>query len=1174
VSGRLSLQERLVLLVAAAVLPLALLSVWFAARQDEASAALAQSQLKFTASAIASYQDLTVESAQHLLGVIATMPQLRNWPRAACDGFFAELRGRYPVYANIGIVDTGGQLVCHADGSPGAIPPGGRSAFTPAMAERRFAVGTALFGPITGRWVLPFAQPLMDGDEVAGAAFASLDLEHAANLLARMDLPSGAQVIVADKRGQVLFEYPRPTGMPLGRKLADPALRAAALQMRPAAGELTSESGQLRMYAGVPSQGVGDENFIALVSLDRGATLGSQSQLGELLLVVACTLLAGLLAAWWVGGRVIVKPTKRILGAVRRLEQGSLEARVPLQGDSPRGEFTRIGAAFNLMAESLQLRQADLEAELGRSRSAYAVLDTVLNSMQEGLMAVDRAGQFMMVNRAAEHLFPLQGAKVMPEDWPRHFGLYRPGTQALFEPQDMPFARAMRGASGELLVLARNPLIPQGRLLRCSYQPLYGEDGISGALVVFTDVTALERAEADLVLLRNAVARLNDVVLITLAAPLDAPGPRIVFVNEAFERLTGYSAREAIGQTPRMLQGPGTDRATLDRIRAALAQGRPVCEELVNHTKQGRPFWVELDIVPLANEAGQYTHWIAVQRDITARKQAEQALLAGERELQEFSSMLQRTAEAAQAIARHQVIHKTMQEVVDQARGVIGAHLAVLSLTLKLDWSQAVTAVSLSEKYAAWRGVEMPMPDGTGIYAMVCESGRPLRLAQEQLLAHPRWRGLGEVAARHPPLRGLLAVPLLNSRGENIGLLQLSDRLEGEFSERDEYVAIELAQFASISIENAHLFEQIRDLNAGLESRIAERTAELARQEKRYRVLAEQAPEVVWNVDPEGRVTYLNRAWHELVGGTPAEWLGEGWLRCIHPEDLPEMRENWKRSSERLEPYNGTRRILGRDGAWHTMFYRAAPVLDEHGQVEFWVGIDSDITELKAIEAALRDSNQELEAFSYSVSHDLRAPLAAIGGFSKALEQRVAGAADEKARHYLARIEAGVVKMEQLIEAMLALSRVARSPLTHGPVDLSAIARETVDNLRVQAPQRKVDAQVQDGLAVQGDARLLRVALENLIGNAWKFTGGVEHPRIEVGRNGEGAFFVRDNGVGFDMAYAGKLFTAFQRLHTEAEFAGTGIGLATVRRVITRHQGRVWVESAPGEGTTFYFTLG
>ncbi|MES2937762.1 MAG: PAS domain S-box protein [Pseudomonadota bacterium] len=1173
--GRLSLQERLVLLVLAAVLPLAVLSVWFAAREDEASAARAKSQLKFTASAIASYQDRTVESAQHLLGVIASVPQLRQMQRGACDSFFEDLRGRYPVYANIGVLDAGGKVICSASASAGVVPVRERSAFAQAVSQRRFAVGDAHFGRLSGRWVLPFANPLMVDQAVIGVAFVTLDLEHAANLLARMDLPTGAQVMVTDQRGQILMEYPRGATSPFGRMLAQPELLAAAAQAKAVVGELTDAGGKRRIYAAVPGQGVGGENLVSMVSLDRHeATAGAHDQLGDLLPMVGLTLLAGLAAAWWVGGRVIVKPTKQILGAVRRLEQGKLDARVPLQSRSTRGEFMRIGAAFNLMAESLQLRQADLEAELGRSRSAYAVLDTVLNSMQEGLVAVDRMGQLMMVNRAAEHLFPLEGAKVMPEDWPRHFGLYRPGTQALFEPQDMPFARAMRGARGELLVLARNALIPQGRLLRCSYQPLYRDDGISGALVVFTDVTALERAEADLVLLRNAVARLNDIVLITLAAPLDSPGPRIVFVNEAFERLTGYSAREAIGQTPRMLQGPDTDRATLDRIRAALAQGLPVREELVNHTKQGRPFWVELDIVPMADEAGQYTHWIAVQRDVTARKQAEQALLAGERELQDFSRMLQRSAEAAQAIVRHQVMQPTMQEVVEQARRVIGAHQAVLSLTTDQDWAQVVTALSLSDKYAKWRAAEISPPDGSGIYALVCETNRPLRLTQAELTAHPRWRNFGSFAARHLSLRGLLAVPLVNGRGENIGLLQLSDKFEGDFNERDEYVAIELAQLASISIENARLFEQIRELNANLESRIVDRTAELARQEKRYRALAEQAPEVVWNVDPDGQVTYLNRAWYELVGGTPADWLGEGWLSAIHPEDLAQMREGWARSRARLEPFNGMRRIYGRDGAWHTTFYRAAPVLDEQGRVEFWVGIDSDITELKAIEAALRDTNAELEAFSYSVSHDLRAPLGAIGGFSKALAQRIAPVVDEKARHYVARIEAGVVKMEELIEAMLALSRVTRTPLSHGAVDLSAIARETVDSLRIQAPQREADVQVQDGLQVQGDARLLRVLLENLLGNAWKFTAGAQPARIEVGRADDGVFFVRDNGVGFDMAYAGKLFTAFQRLHTESEFPGTGIGLATVRRIVARHRGKVWVESVPGVGTVFHFTLG
>lgn len=438
--GRLSLQERLVLLVLAAVLPLAILSVWFAARENDASAARAQSQLKFTASAIATYQERAVDSAQQLLGVITSVPQLRQMQRGACDSFFENLRGRYPVYANIGVVDAKGQMICGANAGPLGTIARARSAYAQAVAERRFAAGQAQFGSITGRFVLPFAQPLMAGDEVVGAAFASLDLEHASNLLARMDLPAGAQVVVADRRGRVLMEYPRGASAPVGRMLADPALRAAALAMKPVVGELTDAAGERRLYAAVPSQAVGGESFLSVVSQDRAqATAGARDQLGDLLPVVALTLLTGLAAAWWVGGRVIVKPTKQILGAVRRLEQGKLDARVPMKARSTRGEFMRIGAAFNLMAESLQLRQADLEAELGRSRSAYAVLDTVLNSMQEGLIAVDRKGQLMMVNRAAEHLFPLEGAKVMPEDWPRHFGLYRPGTQQLFETQDMPF---------------------------------------------------------------------------------------------------------------------------------------------------------------------------------------------------------------------------------------------------------------------------------------------------------------------------------------------------------------------------------------------------------------------------------------------------------------------------------------------------------------------------------------------------------------------------------------------------------------------------------------------------------------------------------------------------------------------------------------------------------------
>jgi len=1098
-------------LVLAAVLPLAALSVWFAAREVDRSAERAQVQLRFTATAVAAYQDRLIDSVHHLLGTIAAMPQVRA---PDCGAHLAALQQRFPIYANLGMTDATGQVTCLARGDIGTGDASDRLYFRRALEHRTFVMGEAVIGRATGIRSLAFALPLLEGDTVVAVVFAALDLQRADAALRELDLPPGARITIAQSSGRALLVHPPVNGRAPGEPISVAALREVANRMEAGTGQFVGADGQQRIYAAAPVTGVAGERLIAIVTQDRALlTHGAGLHLGVVLAATLLCLLAGLAAAWWIGGRVIVKPAKQILGTVRRLEQGRLDARVPMAERNPRGELGRIGAAFNLMAESLQQRQQDLQIELGRSRGAYAVLETVLNGMQEGLIAVSADGQFLMVNRAAHALFDTEHAGP-PEAWPSHFGLYYRDGSRLVDLQDMPLARGMRGEQGEVVMMVRNARTPEPRLLRGSFRPLQAEGGgASGALVVFTDVTDLEKAEADLVLLRNAVARLNDIVLITEARPIDEPGPRIVFVNEAFERLTGYTAREALGNTPRMLQGPATERAALDRIRAALAQGLPVREELENRAKDGRAFWVELDIVPLANEQGQYTHWIAVERDITARKQFEQALLASERELQDFSAMLQRTAEAAQAVARHRTLEATVQEVRGQACRVLAAQRCELVLD-------------------------------AGAAAPLRRDGHAL------------------------------TVPLVGGNGETIGRMDLRRVAGAAFGEREEYVAIELAQLAATAIENVRLFQQVRELNAGLESRIAERTAELARQEKRYRALAEQAPEVVWNVDPSGQMTFVNRAWYELVGGQPPEWLGHGWASRVHVDDLPQMRQRWERSRETLEPYMGTRRVLARDGSWHTMAYRAAPVLDEHGQVEFWVGIDSDITELKAIEEALRVSNQELEAFSYSVSHDLRAPLGAIDGFSKALEQKLGAQADEKAQHYLARVRAGVGKMEQLIDAMLALSRVARSPLARGAVDLSAIARETLEGLQMQQPDRAVDVCIDDGLVVQGDASLLRVAMENLLGNAWKFTSKLPQARIEVGRDEDsGAIYVRDNGVGFDMAYAGKLFGAFQRLHTDAEFPGTGIGLATVRRVVGRHQGRVWAQSQPGEGTTFFFTL-
>jgi signal transduction histidine kinase len=227
--------------------------------------------------------------------------------------------------------------------------------------------------------------------------------------------------------------------------------------------------------------------------------------------------------------------------------------------------------------------------------------------------------------------------------------------------------------------------------------------------------------------------------------------------------------------------------------------------------------------------------------------------------------------------------------------------------------------------------------------------------------------------------------------------------------------------------------------------------------------------------------------------------------------------------------------------------------------------------------AELEEANKELDAFSYTVSHDLRTPLSIIDGFSQALLENYAATLDARGRDYLQRICGATQRMADLIDALLGLSHVTRAELVWEVVDVSALARAIATDLQRCEPTRQAEFVIADGVVAHGDARLLGVVLENLFRNAWKFTARQPQARIEFGslpqREGSLVFFVRDNGVGFDMAYADKLFRAFQRLHGRTEYPGTGVGLATVQRIIQRHGGRIWAEGAVGQGATFYFTL-
>jgi light-regulated signal transduction histidine kinase (bacteriophytochrome) len=225
----------------------------------------------------------------------------------------------------------------------------------------------------------------------------------------------------------------------------------------------------------------------------------------------------------------------------------------------------------------------------------------------------------------------------------------------------------------------------------------------------------------------------------------------------------------------------------------------------------------------------------------------------------------------------------------------------------------------------------------------------------------------------------------------------------------------------------------------------------------------------------------------------------------------------------------------------------------------------------------LESANRELEAFAYAVSHDLRAPLRSMSGFSQILQETASAGLDDKSRDYLRRIRDASMRMSALIDDLLSLSRISRSELNPRSTSLSYIAAEAAAIVRDHYPGRQVEIAIDSGMVVYGDTRLLRIAVENLLDNAWKYTANAERSHVVVGsQSGEQGpvYFVRDNGVGFDMAYSAKLFGPFQRLHAESQFPGTGIGLVTVQRIIARHGGRIWAEAEPNHGATFYFTLG
>lgn len=384
---------------------------------------------------------------------------------------------------------------------------------------------------------------------------------------------------------------------------------------------------------------------------------------------------------------------------------------------------------------------------------------------------------------------------------------------------------------------------------------------------------------------------------------------------------------------------------------------------------------------------------------------------------------------------------------------------------------------------------------------------------------------------------------------------------------------------------------KVLSFNKALEIEVKQRTKDYEKAIKLYKDLYHNSPDMYASVSTKTKqVVECNETFLKTIGYKRDEVIGHEYYKLYHPDCIDKRKEALDTFLTQGSVKNAELSLRHKSGKKIEVLLNVTAVRNEKGDIIESRSCWQDISELKKVERQVKELNselekrienldmvnQELESFSYSVSHDLRSPLRTIHGFCQALEEDYAAQLPDEAKNYLGRVTAASIRMGQLIDDILALSRITRREFVLSLIDISALAKEVGQSIAEQSPTQ-VTLNIKPNMKVKGDLGLLRIVFENIIGNSVKYAKKGEPAIIEVGMltnsNDEPVIYVKDNGVGFNMAYADKLFGAFQRLHSNKEFEGTGIGLATVQRVINRHNGKIWAESSEGVGSTFYFTL-
>jgi PAS domain S-box-containing protein len=816
----------------------------------------------------------------------------------------------------------------------------------------------------------------------------------------------------------------------------------------------------------------------------------------------------------------------------------------------------------NLKSEKQRKRNQSFPiVDMVTSASEMEVFKTLAENAPEVIFRVDRNLRFVFVNRKMTDLTGLPKEKSYGKTLPE-LGLPRDFSPYLGRQIEEVFDRQTTNR------FEVNFNGPEGlRWLHTHIVPEFDTHGdVETVLGIVHDITDLKRAE----LAYSEERAFRDSIMSSLRigiAAVDLEG-RQSYVNPSFCKMVGWSKEELEGATPPFFYWPPEEVENINKALQQVLSSKVSVRnlELVFQRRNGERFNALVMFSQLIDGNGTLLGWTYSVGDITDRKQKENEIRRLNLELEE--RVRQRTVELMRV--NRELAAKLVEVQQTEEK------LAVSEERFRTAIKNSSITVSQQDKELRYVWIYNPIAN--------LNPGDFIGKTDFELVSHEEASSLTKMKRQ-----------VLES-GEGIrqetrttihGKVLCFDLTVEPF--RDMHGNITGVTCVSIDITDRKKMEdQLM------------KTQDIAIKERwRLETILDTIPSGVVIIDkPDGRISYVNRRGLELYGRKPKEGLtlsdSSLGFKLLKPDgepfpsnQLPTSRalingEVVRNVEVTIEQPNGERIVV---------LANASPLQNEAGEIVGSVGSLDNITEHKQADGQIRklnedlrrrtadleNANKELEAFTYSVSHDLKAPLIVASGFCRRLSDGYGEKIDERGNRYLMRIQEACQHMNLLIEDLLNLSKVTTQQIKFKSVDLSDLAQSIATQLKERQPNREMTFLIEKGLIVKGDSRLLRIMLENLLGNAWKYTMKCEQAMIEFGllkSTGEApTYFVRDNGSGFDMSMADKLFKPFERLHEDQEFSGTGIGLATVHRIVTRHGGRIWAESEVDKGTTFFFTL-